>query len=169
MKSKTLILGLACLVLSTVLSAQKVKLNYKGQATVSHRQIIDAIKKSVLSDLELERSEYKLKKVVIEDKTIQVYFNLQFRPPSKSWVKKEGWSWLGGVVATGLHDADHNFIGIIYSTGYNISVYMWTWFSENELVSWGHITLFNSGKPFTTSNYQGEAKWMDGPGMKMLR
>ncbi len=166
---KFLALGLICLLLSSVLVAQNVKLNYKGRAVVTYQQIITAIKKSVTRDLEQERSEYKLKKIVIEDKTIRVYFNLQFRPSSKSWVKKEGWMWLGGVIATGLYDADYNFIGNVYSTGYNISVYMWTWFSENELVSWGHITLFNSGKPFTMSSVRREAGWMDGPGMKMLK
>lgn len=151
--------------------AEEVKKVKEERAKVSatHQQIISKIKWILNRDLKDEDYDCRLKKVEIEDKVISVYLDLHFQPPSKSWVRKEGLSWLNYVAITGLEDDKGNFLGNVYETGYNIRVLLWTYFAPDEVVPWGHATLFNSGKPFTMSSVSIEGKWMDGAGMKMLK
>ena len=150
-------------------SAQEIKLNYGEHAIITHQQIIDTIKEYVTEELKSEDYDCKLKKIEIKDKKISVYLDLQFRPQSKSWIVKEGKSWLSYVACQGLNDSNGNFIGNVYSTGYDISVSMWTWLDADEVIPWGHAIIFNSGKPFTERSVELEGRWQDGQGMEMLK
>lgn len=147
----------------------QVTLNYKDGASVTHQQIIDVIKENVASELKSEDYDCRLKKVEIKDKKISVYLDLQFEPQSKSWIIKEGKSWLWYVAVQGFMDDDNNLIGNVYSTGYDISVSMWTWLDGDEVIPWGHAIIFNSGKPFTEHSVELEGRWQDGRGMEMLK
>ncbi len=148
---------------------KKVKEEKRAKVSPIHQQIISKIKWILNRDLKDEDYDWRLKKVEIEDKVISVYLDLQFKPPSKSWVRKEGLAWLNYVAITGLEDDKGNFPVNVYETGYNIRVSLWTYVSPNEVIPWGHATLFNSGKPFTMSSVSIEGKWMDGAAMKMLK
>ena len=151
---------------------QEVELNYGERAKVTHQQIIETITESLIRELafenEYEGLDYRLREVTIEDEKISVYLDLHFVPPSKSWIIDEGKSWLWFVAAGGIEDDNHNLIGNIYSTGYDISVSMWTWTEDDKVIPWGHAIIFNSGKPFTSHSVADEWKWIDGPGMKMF-
>lgn len=152
-------------------SLPQVTLNYKDHATVTHQQIISAIKEGIAEELKLEDLNWSLKKVEIKDKKISVYLDLQFEPQSKSWIVKEGKTWLSHVTCQELRDNNGSLIGNVYSTGYDISVLLWTWFEADgsEVLPWGHAILFNSGKPFTNQSVAREGKWIDGAGMKMFK
>jgi len=151
-------------------SAQEVELNYGEHAIITHQQIIDTIKENVTRELESADYDYRLKEVAVKDKKISVYLDLHFVPPSKSWIINEGKSWLWYVATGGIEDDNHNLIGNIYSTGYDISVLMWTWYEDTgEVIPWGHAVIFNSGQPFTSHSLANEWRWIDGAGMKMLK
>ena len=147
---------------------QEVELNYGEHATVTHQQIIDTITEDVTRELEFADYDYRLKKITIEGEKISVYLDLHFVPPSKSWIIDEGKSWLWFVSAGGIEDDNHNLIGNIYSTGYDISVSMWTWYEDGKVTPWGHAIILNSGQPFTSHSLADEWRWIDGAGMKMF-
>jgi len=153
----------------STLPSTEVELNCGKHATVTHQQIIDTITADVTRELEFEDYDYRLKKITIEDKKIRVYLDLHFVPPSKEWIVHEGELWVGFVAAGGIEDDNHNLIGIIYETGYDISVLMWTWYEDtNKVIPWGHAIIFNSGQPITSYSIANEWQWIDGAGMKMF-
>ncbi len=147
---------------------QEVELNYGEHATVTYQQIIDTITEDITRELEFEDYDYRLRKITIEDEKINVYLDLHFVPPSRDWIINEGKSWLWFVAAGGIEDDNHNLIGNIYSTGYDISVLMWTWYEDDKVTPWGHAIIFNSGQPFTEHSLADEWQWIDGAGMKMF-
>lgn len=154
---------------TTATRSQEVELNYGEHAIVTYQQIIDTITEDVTRELEFEDYDYRLQKITIEDKKISVYLDLHFVPPSKEWIVHEGKLWVWFVAAGGIEDDNHNFIGNIYATGYDISVSMWTWYEDtNEVIPWGHAIIFNSGQSFTEHSLADEWQWIDGAGMKMF-
>jgi len=154
---------------TTAPRSQEVELNYGEYAIVTHQQISDAITESLIKELTFEDYDYKLKKVIIEDKKISVYLDLHFVPPSKRWIVDEGKSWVQYIACLGLYNDNGNFIGNVYATGYDVSCSMWTWYEDtNEVIPWGHAIIFNSGRPFDFGRLDSELHWIDGAGMKMF-
>jgi hypothetical protein len=146
---------------------QEVELNVGEHATVTYQQIIDTITAAITEDLEVEDYDYRLRKVEIEDAKINVYFDCHSGVSSGDWIINEGRLWVRFVAGTGIRDENYDLVGNIYSTGYDIYVYMWTWWDEDEITPWGQAIIRNSGKPFTTGDLD-RWEWIDGPGMKMF-
>jgi hypothetical protein len=147
---------------------QKVELNYGDHAIVTHKQIVDTITESLSEELESGDCDYKLKKVTIEDKSINVYLDLPFVPLSRSWIVEEGESRVKFVASIGLYDENDNFIGTVYDTGYDIGCFMWTYseLDTSTTTQWGHATIFNSGEAFEFERLDRELQWKDGVGMQ---
>jgi len=151
-------------------STEVVELNYGAHKSVTYQQIKDKLVYYFNRDIQWSKEdgfEYQLKEITIENKTINVFLELHFQPSSKAWLIKDAYSWLWLVAFSGF-DIDGENAGVVYNTGYDISVIMSTPLADGTVISWGTAKIKDSGKPFDDNTFTRERIWIDGAGMKLL-
>lgn len=154
---------------------QKVELNYAMHDSVTYQQIKDTITEMFNSEMDYQHydsppiygHDYQLRGITIENKTICVFLEWRFQPESKAWLKHDALSWLGTIGITGI-GIPGSEIGLVYDTGYDISIIALTPLANGQIIYWGTAKLNNSGKVFAYRSIENESTWIDGPGMATL-
>ena len=80
-------------------SSQTVELNYGAHKSVTYQQIKDtlvaAFNKHIKDSKEIGNEyRFQLKEITIENKNINVFLELHFKPYSKEWLIKDAYMWL---------------------------------------------------------------------------
>jgi hypothetical protein len=149
---------------------ETVELNYGEHKSVTYQQIKDKLVYYFNRDIKSSKEdgfEYQLKEITIENNKIIIFLELHFQPSSKAWLIHDAYSWLWLAAFSGF-DIDGKFAGVIYNTGYEISVIMSTSLSDGNIISWGTAKIKDSGKPFDDNTFNRDRIWIDGAGMELL-